>query len=148
RKNGASVAEIFDAVRQHPKAAERIELKRENFVENFRKGYTRSMNWRLKKGGASREEIRRQAAADHKELTDEQFEEAYKELRASYVRRLQEGCVAQYLDEQNLVAAEWERIQDRTFAIPETLELKEVVEVISTAMCLDDEQRHALEKVQ
>ena len=56
--------------------------------------------------------------------------------------------MAQYLDEQNLVAAEWERIQDRTFAIPETLELKEVVEVISTAMCLDDEQRHALEKVQ
>lgn len=148
RKDGATVKEIFEMVRRHPKAPDRIEVKRENFVEDFKKGYARSMNWRLKKGGVSRDEIRRQALRDKQEMTQEQLEEVYTSIRESYVRRLQEGCIAQYLDERQLVASEWERVQDRTFAIPETLEVKEVIEGISNVMILDEEQRHALEKIQ
>ncbi len=147
RKDGASVVEIFEAVRQHPKAAERLPLTREGFVENFKKGYAISMNWRLKKGGVSKEEIKRQAARDGQKITDEQVDEVYVEMREGYVCQLKQGCLAQYLDEQKMVASEWERVQDRTFAIPETLDVKEVIEAIEEAMTLDEEQRHVLEKV-
>src|SRR5688572_3501916 len=49
RKDKATVAEIFSAVREHPKAVERIAVTREGFVESFRKGYAVSMNFRLRK---------------------------------------------------------------------------------------------------
>jgi hypothetical protein len=147
RKDGASVAEILGLVRNHLAAAQRRPITAEGFVENFKQGYARSMNWTMKKGGITREEIRRQAAKDGQEVTNEQVEAVYTEMREGYMRRLREGCIAQYLDEQKMVAAEWERVQDRAFAIPEPLDVKEVIEAIETVMSLDEEQRHTLEKL-
>ena len=147
RKDNGSVAEIFDLVRNHVAAGRRRAVTAEGFVEHFKQSYARSMNWTMKKGGISREEIRRQAVKDGQDLTDEQVDEVYKEMRQGYMRRLQEGCIAQYLDEQKIVAAEWERVQDRAFAIPEPFEVKEVIEAIELVMSLDEEQRHGLEKI-
>ena len=97
-----SVKMVFDALREHPRAAERLRVTREGFTETFKRQYARGMNWRMSKGGTSREEIRRQAQEDKRSLTDEQLEEVYKEIRATYVEQLQKGCIAQYLDEAKL----------------------------------------------
>lgn len=144
----ASVKEVLDALRAHPRAAERLPVAKGGFVGTFEQQYARSMNWTMKKGGISREEIRRQAEKDNVKVTEEQLDEMYKEMRASYVEQLLKGCVAQYLDESKVPALEWERIQHRTIAVPETLTREEIVELIETEGCLDEEQERALKKLQ
>jgi len=147
-----SVREVFDAIQKHPQPSSRKPIFRDGFPAQFKKSYAEGMNWRLKKGGASREEIRRQAEKkEHnldKDALEEVIESTYHSQRASYVVELQAGCIAQYLDEQKPSAADWERLRPRVFAIPETLELKEVIEAISNAAKLDEEQRHQLDKVE
>ena len=143
-----SVKAVFKALREHPTAAQRVAVTREAFAETFKREYARSMNWTMRKGGVSREEIRRQAREDKQSLTDEQLEEAYKSLRASYVEQLQKACIAQYLDEAKTPLLDWERVQHRTLAVPETLTLEEIAELFEMSGCLDEEQRHALTKVE
>src|ERR1051325_3492622 len=145
-KNNAR--EVLDAVQKHSAPAPRKPIEREGFVAHFKKSYAEGMNWRLKKGGSSREEIRRHAEKKGQQLDKDQLEECYSSLRAAYVVELQAGCIAQYLDEQRTPAVEWERVRERTFAIPETLEPQEVVEAIANATDLDDEQRYQLDKVE
>lgn len=149
RMDKASVAEVFEAVRRNPAAAgERTPVSKEAFLPYFCKAHADYMNWRLKKGGASREEIRRQAEQDGQEVTEDVIEETYQSMREQHLEQLKEGCIAQFLDERRLTAAEWERQQAVTLAIPESLDRKEVVETIDGAMALDDEQRHQLDQIE
>ena len=147
RINTSSVAEVFDAFSKKLQSKPRKPATPEGFAADFKRGYAESMNWRMKNVGTSKEEIRKQAKKDGMELTEEQLEEAYNEMRDGYVQTLREACVAQYLDDSRLPVVEWEQIRDRVFAIPETLTLKEVIETIEAAMSLDDEQRAELEKI-
>jgi hypothetical protein len=146
----ASARHLFDAVRNHPHTAPPCAHTPEEFVARFQRAYAESMDWRLKKGGVSRDEIRRQAEQDGHSLTDEQFNEAYEMQREQYRRQLQEGCIAQFLDKSKMPAVEWEKIHSRAVVIPETFELKEIIEILDGATCLlslDTEQRHQLEKL-
>src|SRR5688572_4898918 len=148
RVKDGSVAEVWDAVRAHARAPGRLEVARDGFVETFKKGYARSMAWSLRQGGPSKESMRRQAQLDKIELTDEELEEAYQDSRRGYRQQLQKACIAEYLDQNKIQLVEWERIHHRAFAIPETLSLKEVVETIELTGYLDEEQEHALKKVE
>lgn len=149
RLDKASVAEVFAAVRDHPAAAgPRKPATADQFLGYFRQAHTEYMNWRLGKGGTSREELRRQASQDGQEVTDEVIEETYQSMREAYVEQLKDGCVAQYLDDARVSAADWEHRQSTVLAIPETLELKEVIASLNDALELDDEQRHQLDQVE
>lgn len=142
-----SVGEAIQAVAAHPTSSARKPASCDQFVACLKKEYSRSVNWRMKKGGVSREEIKRQAKANGLELTEEQLEESYQRLRESYLRELQAGCISQFLDEHKLAAAEWERIRERTLAIPETMDVREVSEAMQNTLNLDEEQRHQLGQV-
>ena len=67
----------------------------------------------------------------------------------AHVAELKRACLAQYLDEQQISPADWERIQGRAVVIPETLETDELIETLETALVctLDQEQRHALRQL-
>jgi hypothetical protein len=143
-----TVREVLEAAQKHPQPAARKPVAREGFVAYFKKDYAEGMNWRLKKGGINREEIRRQAQQDGQQLSEEQLEESYKSLRESYLRELGAGCMAQYLDAGQPAVAEWEPLRERAFAIPETLSAEEIVETINNVRPLDEEQQHVLAKVQ
>lgn len=143
----ASAQQLLDAVRNHPHTAPPCPHPAEDFVWRFQRAYAESMNWRLKKGGVSRDEMRRQAKQDGMELNDEEFEGAYEMQREQYRRQLQEGCIAQFLDESKMPVTEWERIHHRAVVIPETFELKEIVESLESTLGLDEEQQHQLEKL-
>lgn len=147
RLDGGGVKELLAAVQAHPAKSPRKPVRGADFAEHFRKSYAKTMNWRMKRGGTSREEIRRQAEKDGRELTDEQFEEAYKGMRAGYVTELQAACLAQYLDEQKPAPVEWDEIEARVFAVPETLTEAEVREVLERSGELDEEQTHRLGQI-
>lgn len=149
RLEQAGVAEVVAAVRGHPAAVgPRQPVSAGAFLAFFAKAHADYMNWRLAKGGASREEIRRQATQDGQQITDEQVEETYQSMRETYVEQLRDGCLAQYLDDAGMSAAQWEPREGSVFAIPETLELKEVIETLECALSLDEEQRHQLSRLE
>jgi hypothetical protein len=148
RLDGGTVAEALTALQGHPATSPRRPTAVADFAEHFRLAYAKDMNWRLKRGGGTREEIRRQAAKDGTEVTDELVEEVYKTQRATANSRLQEGCIAQYLDEQKPSPTEWEEKQHRVFAIPETFTAEEVMEALSSHLELDEEQEHQLKQIQ
>jgi hypothetical protein len=147
RLDGGGVKELLAAVQAHPAPAPRKPVAGADFATYFRTTYARTMNWRMKRGGVTREEIRRQAQKDGTELTEEQFEEVYQEQRATYMTELQAGCLAQYLDDQKPAAAEWDEIQDRVFAVPAPLTEAEVRELLELHCELDEEQTHRLEQI-
>jgi len=149
RLEQAKVVEVFNAVRSHPAAAgERLAVSAEAFLPFFCKAYADYMNWRLKKGGTTRDEIRRQATQDGREVTDEIVEDTYQSMRERHLEQLKEGCLAQYLDDRRLTAAEWEHQHAITLAIPETFERKEILDTLGNVLPLDDEQRHQLDQVE
>lgn len=147
RLNGGGVREVLAVVQQHPAMSPRIPVKGEEFAARFKAAYAKEMNWRLKKGGVTREEIRRQAGKDGTKLTDEEFEEVYKTQRSNYMTELQAGCIAQYLDERKPAPAEWDEIQHRVFALPETFTEEEVRETLQVHCDLDEEQTHRIGQI-
>jgi hypothetical protein len=143
-----SAHEILEAVKTLSATAPRQPIHKSDFVEHFKKAYARSINWRLKKGGASRDEIRRQAEKKGQNLSDEQLEACYQSLHQTYLRQLQAGCIAQHLDDQKPPAAAWERIRSRAFAVAETMKLDEIIEIISAHVELNADQRQQLESLE
>ncbi len=146
-ENG-TIEQVYRAVVAEGSAADRVAVAPADFSQHFKTSYARSMNWMLKQGGISREDIRREAKRMGQEIPDEQVEACFESMREGYVTELRSGCLAQYLDESRLSASEWEKLRDRAFAVPETLNLKEVVETIENTLCPDEEQRHRLEQLQ
>jgi hypothetical protein len=143
-----TVEQVYAAVVSEGADGERVAVAPSEFADHFKASYARSMNWTLKQGGVSRDDIRREARSMGQEVNEEQIEECFERMRGGYVAELRAGCLAQYLDDSKLPASEWEKLRARAFAVPETLNLKEVVETIDAAVCPDEEQRHRLDQMQ
>jgi hypothetical protein len=141
------VSTVLDALKAHPQPAPRLPVSRSEFVAHFKRNYAQGMNWRMKKGGVSRDEIRRQIKSRGKAVDEEVVNEVYRNMRKAHIAELKRGCLAQYLDEQQIPAAEWESLQPRVVVIPETLEAEELVETFEDALPLDQEQRHTLRQL-
>src|SRR5882724_2091050 len=124
------VGAVLEALKQHPQPAARVPVSADQFLPHFKRNYAEGMNWRMKKGGVSREEIRRQIESRGKTMDEETLNEVYQNMRKAHVAELQRGCLAQYLDEKQIPAAEWERAQARAVVIPETLETEELIEAL------------------
>lgn len=150
RLSNATPKEIIEALRQHEKAGDRVALTGNGFVAAFIKAYVHNLNWRLKKGDVTRDQIRLDARREGRALTNEQVEELYRARRAAYVAQLQDACRTQYRDEHKIDAAEWQRLQNRVVAVAETFELKEVVNAVSYAapFALNEQQLHALQRLE
>ena len=56
----------------------------ENFKAKFEQAYADDMDWRARRGGVSKEEVRRQAAADGKQYSEEVIHEATEQLKQKF----------------------------------------------------------------
>lgn len=146
----ATPAQVLEALKQHEKANDRAAVTADQFVPTFLKAYVQNFNWRLKKCEISRDQIRMDARQEARVLTNEQVEELYHAKRAAYVAQLQDACRAQYRDEHKLDRAEWERLHNRLVAIPETYDLKEVINAVSYAVpaALNENQMFILQRLE
>jgi hypothetical protein len=150
RLANATPSQVIEALRQHEKANDRIAVTADGFVPAFLKAYISNFNWRLKKCEISRDQIRLEARQERRVLTNEQIEELYRLKRAAYVAQLQEACRAQYRDQKKFDREEWAALKNRLFAIPETYDLKEVINALSYAVpaALDEKQRFNLQRLE
>ncbi|HKQ39530.1 MAG TPA: hypothetical protein VJ063_15745 [Verrucomicrobiae bacterium] len=150
RIGNATPAQIMEALRQHEKAGDRIAVTADQFAPTFLKAYIQNFNWRLKKCEISRDQIRMDARQEGRVVTNEQVEELYRLKRAAYVAQLQDACRAQYRDENKLNRGDWEELQNRLVAIPETYDLKEVINACSYAApaALNEKQMFTLQRLE
>jgi hypothetical protein len=104
----------------------------------------------MKKGDITRDQIRLEARQEGQALTTEQIDELYRAQRAAYVAQLQDACRTQFRDENNIDSTEWQRLQNRLVAVPETYDLKEVVNAVSYAVpsALNEKQLFALQRLE
>jgi hypothetical protein len=58
----------------------------ENFADKFETAYAEEMDWRVRRGGVTRNEVLRQANEDGKPYTDEVIDEATRQLQARYAQ--------------------------------------------------------------
>lgn len=56
----------------------------ENFKAKFEQAYADDMDWRARRGGVTKEEVRRQAAADGKQYSEEVIHEATEQLKQKF----------------------------------------------------------------
>lgn len=150
RAANATPAQILEALKQHEKASERAAVTADQFVPTFLKAYIQNFNWRLKKCEISRDQIRMDARQEGRVVTNEQVEDLYHAKRAAYVAQLQDACRAQYRDEHKLDREEWQRLHNRLVAIPETYDLKEVINAVSYAVpaALNEKQMFTLQRLE
>ncbi len=148
RLDGGGVAECLAALQAHPAPSVRMPVRGDEFGARFREAYAKEMNWRMKRGGATREEIRREVEKSGRTLTDEEFEELCGKHREAYMMELQRGCLAQYREEHQPAAADWAKMEYRAFAIPETMTMEELRETIELHCELEEEQLNQLKAAQ
>ena len=150
RLANATPSQVIEALRQHEKANDRIAVTADGFAPAFLKAYVSNFNWRLKKCEICRDEIRLHARQEGRALTGEQIEELYRLKRAAYVAQLQEACRAQYRDQKKFDREQWAELKNRLFAIPETYDLKEVINAVSYAVpaAMNENQRFNLQRLE
>jgi len=150
RLSNATPAQVMEALRTHEKAADRIAVTADGFGSAFLKEYVANFNWRLKKCEISRDQIRLEARREGRVLTSEEIDELYRLKRAAYVAQLQDACRTQYRDEKDMDKADWAKLQNRLFAVPETYDLKEVINVLSYAVpsAMNETQLFTLQRLE
>lgn len=71
---GASAENLFKAFLERRPQGRLLAVSPDVFVERFEQAYAHEMEWRKNKGGTSKEEIARVAAATNKTVSDEQID--------------------------------------------------------------------------
>ena len=143
-----NVAAVLEELQRHPHTAPRVPVSAEEFLTYFKRSYAEGMNWRMKKGGVSRAEIRRQMASKGHEINEEVVENIYKNMRAAHIEEVRRGCLAQYLDTtKKRRRPNGNDCKIVALVIPETLENEELIALFESSLGLDQEQREALRRL-
>ena len=150
RLANATPAQVMEAMKQHEKAADRLAVAADHFAPTFLKAYISNFNWRLKKCEISRDQIRLEARQHGQKLTSEQIDELYRLQRAAYVAQLQDACRVQFREQHKIDKLQWNQLQNRLFAVPETYDLKEVINALSYAVAsrLTENQMFTLQRLE
>ena len=112
-----------------------IPITPETFVDRFTQAYAHEMDWRIRKGGVSAEEVRQVARVggmeDPSEVEIQQVQLIWKAGIANFV---EEQIREAFLRTTTLSAAEWETQRDRVRVIHEQLSSEELVEELVDRM--------------
>lgn len=85
-----TVAGMFEMVKERRPEGPWDAWTRENFKEKFETAYAEEMSWRMTRGGVTADEVRRTGAASGKTYTEEQIQQATRELQKNYAASRQE----------------------------------------------------------
>ncbi|MCC2670837.1 MAG: hypothetical protein K0Q72_3308 [Armatimonadetes bacterium] len=98
------------------------------FRDALEQAYAESMDWRNARGGATEEELLRQARAEGKELTREELTQLREMQVSQAVSNLDVVVAEQFLKETTLSAAEWQEREGRLIYIFDLLTPEMVAE--------------------
>jgi hypothetical protein len=124
----------------------------DKFVSRFEAAYKREMNWRIERGGATEDEIRRICQKNGQDCTAEQVEQIQGLWKTAIGEFLSEQILIGWRKESRISSLEYDRISDRLVVIHKRLTPQQVLEA---SRCdsddedqdLDDEEDQMLTRI-
>jgi len=110
------------------------------FREVFERAYADEMDWRLSRGGATEEEIRRMALASGEEYSDEQIAATLELQRWEAIESLNTALRKRFAEETTMSVAEWDRISDELLFIHDDLSADELRDMVEDWFSEDPDQ--------
>ena len=79
-----TIPEMFELAKERRPEGPRDNWTKENFSQKFEQAYAEEMDWRMKRGGVTADEVRRTAAASGKNYSEETIQKATQQLQQQY----------------------------------------------------------------
>lgn len=122
----------------------------DKFVSRFEAAYKREMNWRIERGGATEQEIRRICEKNGQDCTAEQVEQIQGLWKSAIGEFLSEQLLRAWRKDSGMPAREYDRISDRLVVMHKRLTPSQVLEASRSDFDGDDvdvEEDRVIDKV-
>lgn len=124
-----SVDEIVTKFRAEAPEAGMMPITKEEFPAMFEKAYAREMDWRMERGGATEEEIRRIAEMNGDECTDDTVRQIQTQWRTAIHAFVTDKALKRYRKEAELNSFEWDHMQSYGVVIHERMQGEQLLQV-------------------
>ncbi len=125
--DGMAVEELYRRFLEERPARPMLPAPPEDFAAAVERYHAEEMDWRLKRGGLTEEEIRRVAARDGSEPSQEMIRHTQRMWWASVTGDLEEKLRASYLAAVSLPVADWESVRDRLVFVHDYLRAEDLI---------------------
>lgn len=89
----------------------------------YKRGYAALMDWRVEKGGITREEMLANAG---REMEESEIPQALEQFRQQNLEQVQELLMIRYSEQTQLPVARWEEVRDRLVFVHDRLQIDDV----------------------
>lgn len=147
---GQSVKELLSQLLESSPANGIQSAGADKFVPRFEAAYKREMNWRIERGGATEDEIRRICQKNGQDCTAEQVEQIQGLWKTAIGEFLSEQILLGWRKESRISSLDYDRISDRLVVIHKRLTPQQVLEAYrcdSDDDDLDDEEDQTLVRI-
>jgi hypothetical protein len=147
---GQSVNELLSQLLTSSPASGMQTAGADKFVSRFEAAYKREMNWRIERGGATEQEIRRVCEKNGQDCTAEQVEQIQGLWKSAIGEFLSEQLLRAWRKDSGMPTREYNRIADRLVVIHKRLTPQQVLEAFRSDYDdsdVDDEEHQLLNKV-
>ncbi|WP_146115629.1 MULTISPECIES: hypothetical protein [Pirellulaceae] len=124
-----SVEEILAKFRAEAPEAGMITITKQEFPSLFEKAYAREMDWRMERGGATEEEIRRIAEMNGDQCTDETVRQIQLQWRTAIHEFVSDKALKRYRKDAELNSFEWDHVQNYGVVIHERMQGEQLLQV-------------------
>ncbi|MEM7250756.1 MAG: hypothetical protein AAF493_05000 [Pseudomonadota bacterium] len=117
------------------------------FVAAFTSSYAAEMDWRIRRGGVSADEIRRVASTGAQDEPDADTISAVQGIwRKAIDTFIESEVIASYLRSEPMPAAEWERQRERVFVVHEQSDHDALSDALCASVALHDADADVLKQ--
>ena len=123
-----SIEQIVGRFREEAPATGMVTITKDEFPAVFEKAYAREMDWRISRGGATEEEIRRIADMNGDECTDDNIRQIQLQWRTGIHHFLSERALKRYRKEADLNSFEWDHMQSFGVVVHEHMQAEQLLQ--------------------
>ncbi len=140
--------ELLETLRAERGQGPFVEYSPDDFATRFEEAYAREMEWRIRRGGVSVDEVRRVAEGMEESFSLEQIEMAHRVQRVQDARKLYEECLEAFAKQSSMDAREWEELREEMVVLHELMTPEDVVAACESLHDLDDDDLPLLEELE
>ncbi len=137
--DGMAVEELYRRFLEQRPTRPMLPTPPEDFAAAVERYHAEEMDWRLKRGGLTEEEIRRVAARDGSEASEQMIRHTQRLWWASVTGDLEAKLRASYQATVSVPVAEWESVRDRLVLVHDYLRADDLVEKLGWAAEEDED---------
>jgi hypothetical protein len=116
-----------------------------DFAMRFERVYEQDMAWRNDQGGVTREQVRRMARINKVDLTEDEIEDAHREIKRDELWSWHDECLTQYAEETPAFVRDWSDQDGQFLIVTPKAAPGAFLDYISDLVELDEEELARLE---